>query len=129
MALSKAFKFKPELYHFSLICKALSHPARVQIIRNISETNGTYYKFMIKGIPLSQSAIAQHIKILREMNLLLVETRHPNTYYKINNRLSNTGFDLIKLALNADVKPSEQFHDEIKFIERRQGVIEETVTT
>jgi|GEM_PF-2901702 len=35
MSFSKAHRFKPHLYYFSLLCLALSHPVRIAILKKI----------------------------------------------------------------------------------------------
>lgn len=122
MAFSKANKFEPSIYHFSLMCKALAHPARVKIINNIVDNQLANYKQLIKGIPLDKSTISQHIKILRDMNIVIIENNHPKLKYKLNLDITNTTLGLIQLARGAEEKFTKEFDEEIPLIERRIGV-------
>jgi len=54
----------------SSIAKALSHPARIRILRLIGLQEGCYCGDLCQEIPLAQSTISQHLKVLREAGLI-----------------------------------------------------------
>lgn len=60
----------------SEILKALSHPARVEIIDRL-EKNGCNVSKIQKNIGLPQSTISQHLKILR--NAGIIKSRREGT--------------------------------------------------
>ncbi len=119
MAYSKADKFSPAEYHFSIMCKALSHPARVKLINNIATNKVATYQQAAKGIPLTRPAIFQHLKVLREMDVIICVEKHPKVEYKLNYEIPNTSIGLITMAMNFDMKYDHKFKKEIKRVERR----------
>ena len=126
MAFSKGNQFPPELYHFSLMCKALAHPARVKLINNIVDHESATFAQVIEGIPLDKSTISQHIRILRDMHVIIADLSQPKLKYRLNLDLTNTTLGLIQLAKGAETKFTKEFVDEISMIERRSSVEEES---
>jgi DNA-binding transcriptional ArsR family regulator len=86
MAFSKAHQFTPDIYAFSLLCKALAHPARIQIIKRILDNNNhmTQVADLAWGLPISAAALTQHLKILRYMHILYCEEQPPLVFYQLN---------------------------------------------
>ncbi|NPV48681.1 MAG: winged helix-turn-helix transcriptional regulator [Armatimonadetes bacterium] len=70
----------------ALLAKALGHPARVQIVRFLlAQGEGTCVCGDICGeIPLAQSTVSQHLKILKKAGLITGEVDGPRTCYSIN---------------------------------------------
>jgi len=61
-------------------CKALGHPARLRIIRLLSDGQcicGT----IVDQLPLTQSTVSQHLKVLRDAGLIRGEIEGPKTCY------------------------------------------------
>ncbi len=102
MAFSKADIFNSTDYQNSLVCKALSHPARIAIIRFLSENGQATPSLVAKDMPLSQAAVAQHFKILRQSQLIDFTSNHPNVIYWLNEELTKTQLNLIKAALSIE---------------------------
>ena len=73
MAFSKAHRFATADYHLSLICHALSHPARIQILRKLVAQKKCSAKQLHLGLPISKNAVWQHLKILRDMSIIQCE--------------------------------------------------------
>lgn len=46
--------------------KALGHPARMQIVRYLSENPGCITGDIVDALPLAQATVSQHLKVLRE---------------------------------------------------------------
>jgi DNA-binding transcriptional ArsR family regulator len=109
MAFSKAHKFDDAIYHFSLMCRALSHPARVMILKRLIALHGDRAKagVLTVGLPITQQALSQHFKILREMSVVSCQEEHPNVYYSLNNELVNTFVGIFSLVVQADSKYDE----------------------
>lgn len=70
----------------ALLAKALGHPARVQIVRFLlAQGEGTCVCGDIcEEIPLAQSTVSQHLKILKKAGLITGEVDGPRTCYSIN---------------------------------------------
>jgi len=124
MAFSKAHKFDDDIYHFSLLCRALSHPARVVILKRLVNLHGDRAKVseLIVDLPISKQSLSDHLKILREMSIVNCETCHPYVYYSLNHELLNTYVGIFSLVTQAYLKYDENYHAEIKTIGARRTI-------
>jgi ArsR family transcriptional regulator, arsenate/arsenite/antimonite-responsive transcriptional repressor len=52
------------------LAKALGHPARVKILRFLLEQNECMAGAIADVLPLAQSTVSQHLKVLREAGLI-----------------------------------------------------------
>lgn len=52
------------------LAKAIGHPARVKILRFLLEREECVVGAIVDRIPLAQSTISQHLKVLREAGLI-----------------------------------------------------------
>ena len=59
------------------LCKALGHPARIRIIKHLLEENRCVCGRIVEVLPLAQSTVSQHLKILKEAGLILGEVEGP----------------------------------------------------
>lgn len=60
-------KFEDDL---SRLCKALGHPARVQIIKILAEDGACISGDLAEAIDLAPSTASEHLKILKEVGLV-----------------------------------------------------------
>jgi ArsR family transcriptional regulator len=65
----------------SRYAKALGHPARVKILRFLMEREECMAGAIFDEIPLAQSTISQHLKVLREAGLIHGEVDGPRICY------------------------------------------------
>ncbi len=70
MGLSKAEEFSVKDNRLAVFAKALSHPARVAIIRLLIKKQSCICGDIVDEIPLSQSTISQHLKELKNAGLI-----------------------------------------------------------
>lgn len=75
---------------FAMICKALSHPARLKIINYLKRVDQCICGNIVDMLPLSQSTVSQHLKILKEANLIWGEVDGPRTCYGLNKEMVET---------------------------------------
>ena len=63
--------------------KALAHPARLAIVRALQRVDGggCCCGDIVKGLPLAQSTVSQHLKILRQAGLVHGEIEGPRSCY------------------------------------------------
>lgn len=66
--------------------KALGHPARVQILRLLVRKNACICGQIVDELPLAQSTVSQHLKVLKESGLIRGEVSGPRTCYCIEPR-------------------------------------------
>ncbi len=64
--------------------KALGNPVRFQIMRTLAERQTCITQDIVDFLPLAQSTVSQHLKVLREAGLILGEIEGPATCYCIN---------------------------------------------
>jgi len=87
MAFSKKEEFTKEEIWLSDIAKALSHPARISILKILSEMNVCMCGEIVDLLPLSQSTVSQHLKELKRVGLITGEIEGPKVCYCINNKV------------------------------------------
>jgi len=52
------------------IMKALAHPARMQIVRYLSDNPQCITGDIVETLPLAQATVSQHLKVLREAGVI-----------------------------------------------------------
>ena len=65
-------------------CKALSHPARLEILHTLARRGVFICGEIVDVMPLSQATVSQHLKILKNAGLITGETDGPKSCYCIN---------------------------------------------
>lgn len=63
------------------LAKALGHPARVKILRFLLEREECVVGAIVDELPLAQSTVSQHLKVLREAGLIHGEVDGPRICY------------------------------------------------
>lgn len=66
------------------MAKALAHPARVQIVRLLARRGTCICGEIVDELPLAQSTVSQHLKILKDSGLVQGEVDGPRTCYCID---------------------------------------------
>jgi len=66
---------------------ALSNPARIDIIRHVSQHKSCGCKDITNVLPLAQSTVSQHLKVLIEAGIIICETVPPRSCYSVNQPL------------------------------------------
>lgn len=65
----------------ALLAKALGHPARVKIVRFLLERDECIVGAIVDELPLAQSTVSQHLKVLREAGLIYGEVEGSRICY------------------------------------------------
>lgn len=68
------------------LTKALGHPVRVQIIRLLTRREACVCGDIVKELPLAQSTVSQHLKVLKDVGLIRGEIDGPRTCYCLEPR-------------------------------------------
>ena len=63
---------------------AVAHPARVRIVRLLINRETCVCGEIVDNLPLAQSTVSQHLKILKESGLIEGEVDGPKVCYCIN---------------------------------------------
>lgn len=66
------------------LTKALGHPARVQIVRLLARRGTCICGEIVDELPLAQSTVSQHLKVLKDSGLVQGEIDGPRTCYCID---------------------------------------------
>jgi DNA-binding transcriptional ArsR family regulator len=69
------------------LSKALAHPARVQIVRLLVRRTSCVCGDIVDELPLAQSTVSQHLKVLKEAGLIRGEVDGPRVCYCIEPRM------------------------------------------
>jgi ArsR family transcriptional regulator, arsenate/arsenite/antimonite-responsive transcriptional repressor len=68
------------------LAKAIAHPARVQILRLLVRKTACICGDIVDELPLAQSTVSQHLKVLKEAGLIRGEVDGPRVCYCIEPR-------------------------------------------
>jgi len=63
------------------IAKALSHPARVRILRLLAEQSECRGADVFSELPLAQSTVSQHLAVLRDAGIVVAHSVGPASVY------------------------------------------------
>ena len=66
------------------MAKALGHPMRVRILRLLAERHECITGDLVALLPIAQSTVSEHVRILRDAGLIQGEIQGPRTSYCIN---------------------------------------------
>lgn len=70
----------------ALVAKAVGHAARVQILRLLVRRTACVCGDIVDELPLAQSTVSQHLKVLKEAGLIKGEIDGPRVCYCIDPR-------------------------------------------
>jgi ArsR family transcriptional regulator len=68
------------------LAKAIGHPARVQILRLLVRKTGCVCGEIVDELPLAQSTVSQHLKVLKECGLIRGDVDGPRVCYCVEPR-------------------------------------------
>jgi ArsR family transcriptional regulator len=66
------------------LAKAIGHPARVRILRMLSRKEARVCSQIVDELPLAQSTVSEHLRILKESGLVRSSQDGPRVGYCIN---------------------------------------------
>jgi ArsR family transcriptional regulator len=64
--------------------KALGNPVRLEILRQLADCQRCICGDIVAALPLAQSTVSQHLKVLKEAGLIRGEIEGPATCYCID---------------------------------------------
>jgi ArsR family transcriptional regulator len=70
----------------SALAKALAHPVRVRIVRLLARRTSCMCGDIVEELPLAQSTVSQHLKVLKEAGLIRGEVEGPRVCYWVEPR-------------------------------------------
>jgi ArsR family transcriptional regulator len=84
MAVSKKTEFTNKEQQIAEIAKALSHPARVAILKALAKRGTCICGEIVEVLPLAQSTVSQHLKELKASGLVTGEVEGTKSCYCID---------------------------------------------
>ncbi|MHB1525205.1 MAG: ArsR/SmtB family transcription factor [Candidatus Dormibacteria bacterium] len=75
---------EPDDTRLALMAKALGHPVRIRILRLLLERQSCMTGEMVAELPLAQSTVSEHLRVLREAGLIQGEIEGPRTSYCVS---------------------------------------------
>ncbi len=85
----------PDDETLAALAKAIAHPARIAILRILTQRETCVTGDVVAQLPLAQSTISEHLRILREAGLVQGEIEGPRTRYCIN----TSGLDTLRAGI------------------------------
>lgn len=83
---TKAFTYSKDHLKLARIAKALSHPARLHILKFLASCDQCITGSIVDELPIAQSSVSQHLKELKEAGLIQGFIDTPRTFYCINRK-------------------------------------------
>ena len=84
MALARTEEFPKKEIDLADFARALSHPARVAILKTLAEKKECICGDLVLDLPLAQSTVSQHLKALKEIGLIRGTVDGPRSRYCID---------------------------------------------
>ena len=92
----------------ALIAKALSHPARIQIIRLLLSKKTCIGGDIVDVVGLAQSTVSEHLRILKASGIIIGKITRPSVCYSLNLARLRIFNDFLELILESDAVASNE---------------------
>ncbi|MBC8458174.1 MAG: winged helix-turn-helix transcriptional regulator [Deltaproteobacteria bacterium] len=76
--------FPEQEIQLARFAKALGHPARIAILRQLANMNCCFCGDIVEELPLAQATVSQHLKELKESGLIQGNIEPPKVRYCID---------------------------------------------
>lgn len=86
MGFAKTNLYPPDLKFVSKCSKVFSHPERLSILQTRCSEGPLTVEEIVQRSPLSRATISQHLRILRQNDLIEYEESIPFIHYQVNNQ-------------------------------------------
>lgn len=96
MGIAKSEEFSVKDNRVARFAKALSHPARVAILRLLIQKQACVCGDIVDELPLSQSTVSQHLKELKEAGLIKGDIEGTRVCYCIDEKEWKLAESLLK---------------------------------
>lgn len=92
--------------HIAMIGKALAHPVRVQILHQFECRTPQMVQEIVENGTLAQSTVSEHLRILREADLLFARKDGPRTWYCMRRSVLDRYMEALGILNTADTTES-----------------------
>jgi ArsR family transcriptional regulator len=94
--MNKAEKFDKELRDLALFSRVISHPARLAILKYLAESKNCVSGDISDFIPLSRTTVSQHLKELRNADLIQGDIEGTRINYCLNTEVIDKRYKKFK---------------------------------
>ena len=84
MRIHKKEEFGRKKQHLAMLAKAISHPARISILKILAKKENCNCGDLVESLPLSQSTVSQHLKELKNCGLIDSSVNGTSNIYSLN---------------------------------------------
>ncbi len=99
---AKYFEYSKETDDIARYAKALGHPARIIILKHLSNQSCCFTGDLLDVLPFAQSTISQHLKELKIAGLIEGEVNPPKVKYCIHQENWNKARELFESVFKED---------------------------
>ena len=97
MAVPRINNFPDRDLKIADFAKALSHPARVAILKVLAERGDCICSELVADLPLAQSTVSQHLRALKDLGLIKGTVDGPRSRYCLDWKV----FELYRREMNS----------------------------
>ena len=117
MAIPRKSGFPDKDVTIAEVARALSHPARLAILRLLAQNGESLCGDIVACLPLAQSTVSQHLKALRSVGLIKGKVDGPRSLYKINWSVVK-GFNALSKGFFSGLFPHERANERVTIAAR-----------
>jgi ArsR family transcriptional regulator, arsenate/arsenite/antimonite-responsive transcriptional repressor len=100
MQIHKKEEFGRRKQQLAQYAKAISHPARIAILRKLAQDGKCICGELVAALPLSQSTVSQHLKELKNAGLIRGTFKGAKSIYSLNQHTIEMFRDEFKRLMN-----------------------------
>lgn len=104
MGASKIINYSEEELLIAKFAKALSHPARVAIIKLLLQKRSCVCGDIVEDLPIAQSTVSQHLKELKESGLIKGNIDGASICYCIDTDVLQKANNILSKVLGASIQ-------------------------
>ena len=104
MGASKIINYSEEELLIAKYAKALSHTARVAIIKLLLEKQSCICGDIVEDLPIAQSTVSQHLKELKESGLIKGNIDGASICYCVDTDVLQKANDILNKVLGASIQ-------------------------
>ncbi|WPX07868.1 ArsR/SmtB family transcription factor [Anaerocellum danielii] len=94
------------------IFKALSHPVRIRIVKLLLEEESKYVCELQEMVEFSQPNLSQHLRVLKDAQILEAEKIGLNVCYKLKNENVKNLFEAAKILADSILEELQHVKEE-----------------
>lgn len=105
MAFAKTDQFDQTIIDMAEFATALSHPARIALLRYLLENPNCRCSKLVDTLPLSQPSCSRHLAELRKAKLVIATQQSNEVRYELNAKRIGQFCDIFRNSLHPENNP------------------------